>query len=121
MNWDMIAFWAFLTVVVIGTAWISHLGRRESERTIRDAIDKGVAVDGDLIGKLRRASSLTWFQRLIGWGIVTIFLSLGIALFGLLLPEPESLRPMLGIAALFAFIGLGLVACGFWLGKSGES
>jgi hypothetical protein len=121
MNWDLIAFWALLTVVVVVTAWISHLGRRESERTIRDAIEKGVAVDAALIDRLRRTSALSWRQRLIAWGIVTIFLSLGVAVFGLLLPEPESLRPLLGIAAFFALLGLGLGVCGYWLGRSSET
>ena len=121
MNWDMIAFWVFLTILVAVVSWISHLGRRESEKTIREAIDKGVAVDADLIDKLRRASGVSWRQRLVAWGILTLAVSAGTAVFALLLPEPESLGALLGIAAFFAFIGLGLAACGYWLGRSSES
>jgi hypothetical protein len=120
MHWESIAFWLFMTVVVVAVVWVAHLRRAESEKTIRQAIERGVAIDSDLIDKLRQASSLSWRQRLIGWGIVTLFLSGGVAAFALFLPEPQSVGPLLGIAAFFAFIGLGLTVCGVWLGKSGE-
>lgn len=120
MNAELISFWFFLTVVAVATTWAGHVGRLEAEKTIRQAIEKGLVLDAATIERLKQANGMAWPPRLVAWGIVTAFAGAGVAAFGLLLAqqEPESLTPLLAIALLLAFIGAGLAVGGWWLGKA---
>lgn len=122
MNVEFAVLWVGIVVVTTVIAWLNHLGRLETEKTIREAIEKGTIVDAETIERLRRASAVPWQRRLVAWAIFTISLAAGVALFALTISDQESeaLRPLLGIAALLACVAGGLAACGFWLGKESD-
>jgi hypothetical protein len=46
-------FLLFVTLVAVSATWANHLSRLEAEKTIRQAIEKGVLLDPELIGRLR--------------------------------------------------------------------
>lgn len=117
MNLGVIAIWSFLGLVVVCVTLASHFGRLETERTLRQAIDKGLPLDPPAIERLKRAASMPWAIRLTAIGIFVLFLAAAGAGFALILAlqEPESLAPLLAIAAFVGLTGLGLLVCGQWL------
>jgi len=103
-----VAFWAFIAVVVIANVWREVAMRRETEMTIRMALEKGQQLDAATVDKLLRsqpkgrgADSL-----LIGGG-VTLATGLGLPIMGYLLPN--ALRPLLAAGILVSFIGASLL------------
>lgn len=118
MGW--IAFWAVIGVCGLAVTVTSYLSRREEERTIRQAIEKGAVMDAETIAKLKAPRGLAWPQRLIVLGVIVLFAAIGIAAFALVLSahEPESVRPLLAIAAFTGFLGGGLLASGAWLRRA---
>src|SRR5262245_5013007 len=59
-----IAFFAAVTTVVLGLAWLSHRGRLAALRTIGEVTASGQALDSALIERLmppRRAAVGKWF------------------------------------------------------------
>jgi len=103
-----VAFWAFIAVVVIANVWREVAMRRETEMTIRMALEKGQQLDAATVDKLLRsqpkgrgADSL-----LIGGG-VTLATGLGLPIMGYLLPN--AFRPLLGAGILVSFIGASLL------------
>ena len=103
-----VAFWAFIAVVVIANVWREVAMRRETEMTIRMALEKGQQLDAATVDQLLRsqpkgrgADSL-----LIGGG-VTLATGLGLPIMGYLLPN--AFRPLLGAGILVSFIGASLL------------
>jgi predicted hotdog family 3-hydroxylacyl-ACP dehydratase len=113
---DSIAFWAALAVTVVAIAVTGYFGRMQSERTIRQAIEKGLLTDAGAIERLRR-SGLPWAQRLTVIAIIVLFGAAGLAVFALSLlgDDAEAAPPLLGIAAFVAFVGAGMFVAGRWL------
>lgn len=115
----VIVFWIVLGVTGLAMGWFSYRSRLEAERTIRQAIERGVLTDAALIPQLRQAG-LRSAQRLIVLGIVAGFVAAGVAVFALVLggTEPESVRPLLAIAAFTGFLALGLLVSGWWVRRA---
>jgi hypothetical protein len=119
----MLALFLFLvTVVAVSVTWANHLSRLAAEKTIREAIDKGVLVDPELIGRLRGRSKPRWDVRLILAGILIAFSGLGISVFAILLglDSPDALFPVLSIGMGVLLPGVGFIVAGLWLRRSGE-
>lgn len=119
MNYDIISFWLFLSVVAICISLIGHLNRLAGERTIREAIEKGAVTDAEAIHRLRGEAGMAWPLKLIAFGIVFVFLGLALVALGLILSlmEPATLLPLLGSGAFGCLFGIGLIATGHWLRK----
>lgn len=113
----LILFWLFVTVVAVSWTWTTYLARLASEKTIRQAIDRGVILDAETIDRLRPRRRTRWDLLLILLGTLVLFTGLGIALFGILLAldSPDALFPVLAIAAIPTLSGAGLLVAGFWL------
>lgn len=113
----VVLFWLFLTIVAVSVTWSNYLARREAEKTIRYAIDKGVLVDPELIARLRGQNTPRWDVRMIIAGILVSFGGLGIILFGALLAVDslDALFPVASIGVGALVPGVGLIVGGVWL------
>ena len=119
----LIAFWIVLGVVALAMTVTSYLSRRDTETTIRQAIERGAVSDADAIARLSAPRGLPWPQRLIVLGLVTLFAAIGIAVFAAALGanEPESIAPLLGIAGFTGLLAAGLLTAGIWLRRASRT
>lgn len=115
-----IVFWVVLGVCALAFTLTSYLARRDTETTIRHAIEKGVVADAESIARLKAERGISWPERLIVLGLITLFAAAGVVTFALMLgqTEPESVLPLLGIAAFTAFLAGGLLTAGVWLRRA---
>lgn len=116
----MTAFWIVLGVCALAITITNYLSRRETEATIRLAIERGAIADPETIAKLSAPRGLPWAQRLVVLGVVLLFAGAGVAVFAVTLgaQEPESVLPLMGIAGFVAALAIGLLVAGVWLRRA---
>jgi hypothetical protein len=117
---ELIAILTVLTVLGVLAIASSQRTASDVERTIREAIERGVLTDASLIPKLREPAGLNDFERLNLMGIMTLFASAGIVLvaFVLILAAHAAPVPLFAIAIFAATLGTGLIVCGRWLKRT---
>lgn len=95
--------------IVFTVAYYRHARRRETEQTIRAAIEKGQQLDPALIEKLLEQPRRHGGQALKIGGIILLFLAMGLAVLHFVVGG-EALRegPMPG-AIVVGFIAMGLL------------
>ena len=79
-----IAFWIFVAVAVVAGVWKEYASKRETERTIRAAIEKGQQLDPALVERMLRPKKGDETQELIIGGTVLIAIGFGLADHGIL-------------------------------------
>lgn len=105
-----LAFWGFIAAVVVGGIWYSIRERQAQYETVRRIIESGQPVDDALIDKIfggdRRPD-----RGLKIAGLIVIFAAPGVAVLGWFIGQLSAqwLMPILGAAALVAFVGVGLL------------
>ena len=106
-------FWLFVLGISVVGVVSSMMRTRERERTIRAAIDKGVALDPALLESFRAQAvaptGSSRFGLLIG-GIMTFFIGIGLALMGVLIDVTNHtvIWPLIATGALLWCISAGL-------------
>jgi len=118
MAW--IVFWLVVGACGLAATFAGYRARQGIEETIRQGIDKGVIADPDAIIRARAKGGVPWPLALIALGVINLFAGLGIGAFGYFIgvDEPESLLPLLGIAAFVGLLGSGLLISGIWLSRA---
>lgn len=118
----VLLLWLFVTLVAVSWTWTAYLARLAAEKTIRQAIDKGLILDLDMIERLRPTPSRRWDVRLIVPGVILAFGGLGVALFAVLLAldSPKALFPVLSLACIPMLTGAGFIVSGLWLRRLGR-
>lgn len=104
-----IAFWIFVTLIVIVPIFLHHRRRMETEKTIRMAIEKGANIDPATLDRLLGASaadegSKDSPEQSRRAGIITGSVGVGIALFSLV----TGVAKLMGPAMIVMSIGAGL-------------
>lgn len=109
-------FWIVVGLIVLSLIWTSFLRGRDTERTIRLAIEKGHVLDASTIQELKSRSEQTPAHLVIG-GVILLALALGAVVFAFAAAHEDTdvLLPILGIAAMLALTAISLLACGLWL------
>lgn len=105
-----LAFWGFLAAVVVGGMWYGLRERQAQYDTVRRIIESGQKVDDALIDKIIGGNRPPDRSLKIA-GLIVIFVAPGLAVLAWFigqLSEPW-LMPILGAAALVAFVGIGLL------------
>lgn len=105
-----LAFWGFIAAVVVGGMWYSVREREARHESLRRIIESGQAVDEALIDKIFGGNRRLDRDLKIA-GMIVIFVAPGFAVMGWFIGsrfEPW-LMPLLGVAALVAFVGVGLL------------
>ncbi len=120
MDVGALLFWGFVTLASLSIVWAHHLSRREAERTIRMALERGLLLNADAIRELRFGSNqMTPVYLAIG-GIILLSIGVALTVFAFIIApeEPGALLPLLGIAAFIAIPACTIAAIGFWLMRS---
>lgn len=117
MDGGVLLFWGFLTLVSLSIVWANHLSRREAERTIQMALERGVLLDAVAIRELRFGANQRTPVYLAAGGVILLSIALALTVFALIIApeEPDTLLPLLGIAAFVAIPAVTMAMVGFLL------
>ncbi|MBT8085523.1 MAG: hypothetical protein HKN35_13325 [Woeseia sp.] len=103
---ELIPIVMFLSIalVLILFYYFKFLGRKELQRTVRIALERGQDLSPELLDKLGepQKSPLSDLRR----GLIALAIAAGLAAIGLALGQEEAIRPLLASAMLPLFIGL---------------
>ena len=108
------AFWGFVAVITVAGVWREVVMRRESETTIRLAIEKGQQLDPATIDKLLSSSNRKrgGADGLMVAGGVTLATGLGLPIMGYFISRgnhSDAFYPLLGVGCLVFLIGAALL------------
>jgi hypothetical protein len=121
-----VAFWTFVAICVVAGAASSVMRNRETQKTIRQAIEKGQTLDPATLERLLQtnapppsAAPQTRFGLITG-GLVMVCVGVGLAVMGwfISLDKPEAFHPMLGVGSLVGLIGVALLVSSAFVAKS---
>jgi len=102
-----------IAAIVIIPRWYRTNERREMQKTLRAAIDKGQTLPPELVDALSKDSVRppATASRDLRTGIILLAVGAGIALmgYGISFEEMDALYPFAGIAAIPAMIGLAFI------------
>jgi hypothetical protein len=113
------AFWAFIAACVVGGIWDSIRKREAQHETLRRMIESGQDIDQALMDKLLGTGKQVDRDLKIG-GLIVVCVAPGLAALGILVSKqnPDALFPLLGVAALVACVGIGLLVASYFVGRS---
>jgi hypothetical protein len=113
-----VAFWIFLAIVVLAAIWLAFARNRETQKTIRLAIEKGMQLDAALIDTLVKRKSGKPEDYQVG-GIICIAVGIGLPIMGFFIGriEPESFFPIAGAGILVGLIGVSLIVSGMLVSR----
>ena len=103
---DLVPIVLFLVIAITYCAkyYFAHRTRQDVQSTVRVALERGDPLTADLLDRLVQAPAprRTDLRR----GVVGICLGIGLGVFGLVLGEPEAVRPMLAVGMVPLLLGL---------------
>ncbi len=110
MQFGALGFWLFLAAVVVASIWSGIREKESQHETLRRIIESGKEVDDALLAKVAGTDGRL-DQDLKVAGLIVIFIAPGMALLGFFISLLDSawLLPLLGVAGLIAFVGIGLL------------
>jgi hypothetical protein len=105
-----VGFWVFLATVAVASIIASYLRRRETEQTIRAAMERGQALDVKTLELLLAPKRATPTSLMTG-GIITVFLGLGLAVMGAFISadSDKQILPIYGVGAMITTVGIGIL------------
>ncbi len=108
-----------LAIVVIVAAVLAtrYFTRKQVHGTIRQAIDKGQELTPEILERLGETPKSP--ESDLRRGVFAVGVALAFGVFGFAIPEPDALRPMLGIAAFPLLVGLAYLALWKFLPRRG--
>ena len=113
------AFWGFIAACVVGGIWDSIRKREAQHETLRRMIESGKDVDQALMDKLLGTAKQVDRDLKIS-GLIVVCVAPGLAALGILVSRvnANALFPLLGVAALVACVGIGLLVASYVVGRS---
>ena len=106
-----LAFWGFIAAVVVAGIWYGIRERQAQHETLRHMIDSGKPIDQALMDKVLGGDRQVHRDLRIG-GLIVLCAAPGMALLGWFISQiaEPALMPLLGVATLMVFVGIGLLA-----------
>lgn len=98
-----IAFFAAITVVLALFYFFKYLARKEMQRTVRVALERGQDLSPELLDRLGepQKSASGDLRR----GLIGVALAIGLVAFAAALGQEDAFRPLLAVSALPLTIG----------------
>lgn len=114
-----LAFWGFLAAVVVGGIWYALRERQAQYAALGRLIDSGQPVDERIVEKMLGGSSRTDRDLKIA-GLIVTSAAPGIVVLAWAIGQVAEVwfLPLLGVAALVACIGIGLLAAASYAARS---
>lgn len=112
-------FWMFIAAVSVGGIWDGVRKREAEHETLRRMIESGKTPDQAVIDKLLGHKKDPARDLKVA-GLIVIFVAPGLALMGWVigLSEPDVIMPLVGVAGLVAFVGIGLLIAARFLERA---
>jgi hypothetical protein len=109
-----IAAFVMVAVIVVVPRYLQSLERQKLADTLRAAIEKGQPLPTEMVNLLTaetRVRPTPSPQRDLRRGVLLLAIAGGLVAMGLVIGqgEPDATYPMIGLAAVPAFIGLALI------------
>ena len=116
-----LGFWLFVAAAAVGGIWDGVRKRDAEHETLRRLIESGREPDQELVDKLL-GNTKKPARDLTVAGLIVIFVAPGLALMGwvLSLQGKEVLTPLLAVAGLVAFVGIGLLTAARFLKRADQ-
>lgn len=116
-----LGFWLFVAAAAVGGIWDGVRKRDAEHETLRRLVESGQEPDQELIDKLLGNTKQPARDLKVA-GLIVIFVAPGLAIMGWLisLRNEDALMPLLGVAALVAFVGIGLLAASNFLRRASQ-
>jgi hypothetical protein len=113
-----VAFWMFLAIIVVAGIWLAKVQNRETQKTIRLAIEKDVQLDPAIIDKLIAGKTGKPEGYYIG-GIITTATGIGLPVLGYFIGRiaPTYFYPIAGAGILVTLIGFSLIGGGMIISR----
>jgi hypothetical protein len=115
------AFWLFIAAIAIAGIWREVALRRETEITLRLAIEKGQQLDPAVIDKMLRQPRKLGVEGLLIAGGVTLATGLGLPVMGYFIGRSEGdwdgFYAMVGAGFLILLVGIALLILSALLNK----
>jgi len=111
-----LGFWLFIGAAAVGGIWDGVRKREAQHETLRRIIESGKEPDQELMDKLLGHNEHPEHDLKVA-GLIVIFVAPGLALMGYLL---GAFMPLLGVAGLVAFVGIGLLTAARYLKRAGS-
>lgn len=117
-----VAFWMFLACVVVAGIWYAYARNKQTQKTIRLAIEKGIHIDDAFLKKLFAKESGNPQDYYIG-GYICIAVAMGLPVMGYFIGKiaMEAFYPLMGAGILVGLIGISLVLCGKLVDRRGKA
>ena len=114
-------FWMFIAAAAVGGIWDGVRKRDAEHETLRRMIESGKEPDQDLIDKVLGHKKEPARDLKVA-GLIVIFVSPGLAVLGwfISLNEKDALMPLLGVAGLVGFVGIGLLTGARFLERASD-
>ncbi len=114
-----IAFWTFIAAVVVAGIWDGIRKREPEHETLRRMMESGRPMDQALVDKLLGGNNRLDRDLKVA-GLITLSAAPGLAALGwfLSLLSEKALLPLLGVAALAGFVGIGLLVASKFMERS---
>ncbi len=115
-------FWMFIAAAAVGGIWDGVRKRDAEHETLRRMIESGQEPDPALVDKLIGTRKQPERDLKVA-GLIVLFVAPGLAVMGLLigLQEKAAVMPLLGVAALVTFVGVGLLTAARFLERARSS
>ena len=110
MHGEMVPIVMFLMIgLVLGLFYyFRYRSRAEMQQTVRSALERGQELSPELLDRLgepRRSPG-----RDLRLGMIALALAVALGLFGVVLGEPDAIRPMLAVSMLPLLVGIAYLA-----------
>jgi len=99
-------------IVFIVFLFLRYRTRYDYQRTVRLAVEKGQQLTPEFLERLndRAIKQERNPDRDLRLGAISVAIGLAIGSFGLILGEPDAVRPLMGVGTLPLLVGLALLA-----------
>jgi hypothetical protein len=116
-----LGFWLFVAAAAVGGIWDGVRKRDAEHETLRRLIESGREPDQELVDKLLGSRKQPARDLKVA-GLIVIFVAPGLAVMGwvMSLGEKDVLMPLLGVAGLVAFVGIGLLTAARFLKRTAQ-
>ncbi len=106
-----IAIFICVSVVILVFLFLRYRTRYDYQRTVRLAVEKGQQLTPEFLERLaeRAIKQERNPNRDLRFGAIAIAIGLAIGSFGLILGEPDAVRPLMGVGNLPFLVGVAML------------